>query len=32
VWQAVRARNGKVIRWSFFNTRDEALEAAGLSE
>jgi ketosteroid isomerase-like protein len=29
VWQASRARNGKVVWWKFFRTEAEALEAVG---
>ena len=35
MWQAVRARNGKIVWWEVFRTEEdarEALEAAGLSE
>jgi ketosteroid isomerase-like protein len=31
-WQVCTVRNGKVVRWRNFRTRDQALEAAGLSE
>ena len=32
VWQATRWRHGKCVWWRTFDTRAEALEAAGLSE
>ena len=32
VWQATRWRHGKCVWWRTFDTRVEALEAAGLSE
>ena len=32
VWQAWKARNGKVLWWRTFGSEAEALEAAGLSE
>jgi ketosteroid isomerase-like protein len=32
VWQVARWRRGKVIWWQTFDSRAEALEAAGLSE
>jgi ketosteroid isomerase-like protein len=32
VWLANRWRRGKIVWWRVFSTRDEALEAAGLSE
>jgi ketosteroid isomerase-like protein len=31
-WQVWTLRNGKAVRWQLFSNRDEALEAAGLSE
>jgi len=31
VWNVSRWRNGKCVWWRVLNTRDEALEAAGLS-
>jgi len=30
MWIAVRLRDEKAIRWAFFRTEREALEAAGL--
>ena len=32
VWQLCRWRAGKCVAWRIFTNRDEALEAAGLSE
>jgi ketosteroid isomerase-like protein len=32
MWQAGRARAGKLTWWAFFRTEQEALEAAGLEE
>jgi ketosteroid isomerase-like protein len=32
IWQVVRWRQGKCVWWRTFFTRDEALEAVGLSE
>jgi ketosteroid isomerase-like protein len=32
VWQAGRVRDGKVVWWQTFETREEALEAVGLRE
>jgi ketosteroid isomerase-like protein len=31
-WQVWTLRDGKAVRWRIFSTRNEALEAAGLSE
>jgi len=32
IWMAARWRRGKCVWWRTFNSRDEALEAVGLSE
>ena len=32
VWQASEWRDGLVVRWQMYETEQEALEAAGLSE
>jgi ketosteroid isomerase-like protein len=32
VWQVGEYRDGKAIKWRFFGSEEEALEAAGLSE
>ncbi len=32
MWQAARAREGKLRWWAFFRTEDEAVEAAGLRD
>jgi uncharacterized protein len=31
-WQVCSVRNGRIVRWRNFATREQALEAAGLSE
>jgi len=31
-WSVFPLRNGKVVRWRFYGTRDEALEAARLEQ
>jgi ketosteroid isomerase-like protein len=31
-WQVFTFRDGRIFRWRNFNTREQALEAAGLSE
>jgi ketosteroid isomerase-like protein len=31
-WQVATVRDGKLIRWRNFTTREQAFEAAGLSE
>jgi hypothetical protein len=31
-WQVFTLRNGRLVRYRIYGTREEALEAAGLSE
>ncbi|HEX2397155.1 MAG TPA: hypothetical protein VHI73_03350 [Solirubrobacteraceae bacterium] len=31
-WQVAALRDGRIIWWKFFRSRDEALEAVGLDE